>query len=227
MDLSHVNIVFQIIVFLLAISVHESAHAWMANRQGDPTAKMLGRITLNPIKHIDPVGTVLLPLIGLFAGFGIFGWAKPCPVTPENFRDRVKGDILTTIAGPVSNLILVGVALTAMMLIAFFSPEDGRGIIRIFADGYMVRNGPVLVPVVWFFYSMIAMNVLLCVFNLLPVPPLDGSHIFRYLLPESVRFVYDRVGPLGMILLFLTGGRLMRELMNPVMHVMDGVLLRL
>ena len=86
MDLSHVNIVFQIIVFLLAISVHESAHAWMANRQGDPTAKMLGRITLNPIKHIDPIGTVLLPLIGIFAGAGIFGWEADLAYTPEFFE---------------------------------------------------------------------------------------------------------------------------------------------
>ena len=104
MDLTHLNIVFQIIVFLMAISVHESAHGWMANRCGDPTAKMLGRITLNPIKHIDPVGTILLPLIGLFTGAGIFGWAKPCPVTPQNFRDKVRGDIYTTVAGPISKI---------------------------------------------------------------------------------------------------------------------------
>src|SRR3954463_2044084 len=110
MNFNIVDIVFQIIVFLFAISVHESAHAWMADKCGDPTAKMLGRITMNPLKHIDPIGTVLLPAIGLFTGFGIFGWAKPCPVTVENFREPVRGDILTTIAGPISNFLLVVVS---------------------------------------------------------------------------------------------------------------------
>src|SRR2546425_1566460 len=110
MTLQHVDILFQLIVFLFAISVHESAHAWMANRCGDPTAKMLGRITLDPLKHIDPFGTILLPAIGLITGAGIFGWAKPCPVTPENFENPVRGDILTTVAGPLSNLLLVSIS---------------------------------------------------------------------------------------------------------------------
>jgi Zn-dependent protease len=227
MDLSHVNILFQIIVFLLAISVHESAHAWMANRCGDPTARMLGRVTLNPIKHIDPIGTVLLPLIGMLTGAGIFGWAKPCPVTPENFRDKVRGDVYTTIAGPVSNLLMVSLATTMLILIAQLSPGDGRDIIQTFASGYMISRGPLLVPVVWFLYTMIGMNVLLFVFNLLPVPPLDGSHVFRYLLPEPVRDIYDSVGMLGIVLLFLVGGPLLRAIMQPIMHAMDQVLLRL
>src|SRR3954447_9956374 len=118
MNFNAVDAFFQIIVFLFAISVHESAHAWMANKCGDPTAKMLGRITMNPIKHIDPIGTVLLPAIGLFTGAGIFGWAKPCPVTPQNFRDPIKGDILTTVAGPVSNFLLVAVSVLSLFLIS-------------------------------------------------------------------------------------------------------------
>src|SRR5437588_13042306 len=101
MHLDPAAIAFQALTFLFAISVHESAHAWVADRCGDPTAKMLGRVSLNPMKHIDPLGTVLLPLIGLFSGFGIFGWAKPCPVTPENFRQPVRDDILTSVAGPL------------------------------------------------------------------------------------------------------------------------------
>src|SRR3954465_13175171 len=105
MSVETVQILFEIIAFLFAISVHESAHAWMANRCGDPTAKMLGRITLNPIKHIDPIGTVVLPLIGLFSGFGIFGWAKPCPVDPRNFKSPVRDDIYTSVVGPISNLL--------------------------------------------------------------------------------------------------------------------------
>jgi Zn-dependent protease len=227
MDLTHLNVVFQIIVFLMAISVHESAHAWMANRCGDPTAKMLGRITLNPIKHIDPVGTILLPLIGLFAGAGIFGWAKPCPVTPQNFRDKVRGDIYTTVAGPISNLLLVTLATIILLLIAQLSPDTGRGIIQVFASGYFISKGPALVPIVWFLYTMIGINVLLCVFNLLPVPPLDGSHVLRHLLPGPLREIYDSVGILGVVLLFLVGGPLVRGIITPVMHAMDQVLLKL
>ena len=100
-----VDIFFQIIVLLFAICVHESAHAWMANRLGDPTAKMLGRISLNPIVHIDPFGTIIMPLILIVLGFPPFGWAKPTPVDPRNFKNQVRDDILTTLAGPVSNLI--------------------------------------------------------------------------------------------------------------------------
>ena len=106
MTLHHVDIAFQIIAFIFAISVHESAHAWMANRRGDPTARMLGRITLNPIKHIDPVGTVLLPLIAAWQNIPILGWAKPTPVDPRNFRRPVLDDILTSVVGPLSNLVV-------------------------------------------------------------------------------------------------------------------------
>src|SRR5512140_1524035 len=102
MNLDPVSIVFQVVVFLFAISVHESAHAWTANRYGDPTARMLGRITLNPIYHIDPIGTVLLPLAALIYHFPMIGWAKPTPVNPLNFgKDHVKADIMTSVAGPV------------------------------------------------------------------------------------------------------------------------------
>src|SRR5437868_10030875 len=148
MDFKLIDIFFQIIVFLFAISVHESAHAWMANKCGDPTAKMLGRITMNPLKHIDPIGTVLLPAIGLFTGFGIFGWAKPTPVTPQNFRDPVKGDILTTIAGPISNFLLVAVSVGGMAAIALTSSK-GHDLVNGIANRRLTDTGSILVPIVW------------------------------------------------------------------------------
>src|SRR5215469_7801786 len=117
MSLHYVEILFQLIVFLFAISFHESAHAWMANRCGDPTARMLGRITLNPIKHIDPVGTILLPLIALITGFPMLGWAKPTPVDPRNFKNPVKDDILTSVAGPISNFIVAAGATLVLAVI--------------------------------------------------------------------------------------------------------------
>src|SRR5580692_5912035 len=122
MTLQHVDILFQLIAFLFAISIHESAHAWMANRCGDPTARMLGRVTLNPIKHIDPVGTVLLPLVALFSSVPLLGWAKPTPVDPRNFKNVMLDDILTSVVGPVSNFLLATVALLFLALIKMSSP---------------------------------------------------------------------------------------------------------
>src|SRR5213594_3304598 len=122
MTLQHVDIIFEYIAFLFAISVHESAHAWMANLRGDPTARMLGRITLNPVKHIDPVGTVLLPLIGLLSpAHSMFGWAKPTPVNPRNFRNLVLDDILTSVMGPVSNFIVATGATVVLVVIKITS----------------------------------------------------------------------------------------------------------
>src|ERR1700752_1669260 len=106
MSQQYVDILFQFIAFIFAISVHESAHAWMANRRGDPTARMLGRVTLNPIKHIDPVGTVLLPLIAMVSHLPVIGWAKPTPVDPRNFKDPGLDDILTSVVVPISNFIV-------------------------------------------------------------------------------------------------------------------------
>src|SRR3954468_15212732 len=121
MTLQHVDIVFQLIAFLFAISVHESAHAWMANQRGDPTARMLGRITLNPVKHIDPFGTVILPLIALISHFPVLGWAKPTPVNPRNFKNPMRDDIMTSVVGPISNFVVVIGALIVLIVIAYTS----------------------------------------------------------------------------------------------------------
>src|SRR5438067_4950230 len=111
-----IHFVFQMVVVLLALSVHESAHAWMADRCGDPTARLLGRVTLNPIKHIDPVGTILLPLIAMLSHFPAIGWAKPTPVNPRNFRNPVLDDVLTSVAGPVSNFLVATGALILLVI---------------------------------------------------------------------------------------------------------------
>ncbi|HVR22510.1 MAG TPA: site-2 protease family protein, partial [Candidatus Polarisedimenticolia bacterium] len=122
MTLQYVDILFQLIVFLFAISVHESAHAWMASRRGDQTARMLGRVTLNPIKHIDPVGTVLLPAIAMYYHFPVIGWAKPTPVDPRNFKNPVLDDILTSVVGPISNFVVATGAVLALILVSLTSP---------------------------------------------------------------------------------------------------------
>src|SRR6185312_4173046 len=156
-------IAFQVVVLVLAFSIHECAHAWTAWRLGDPTAKMLGRVTLNPLKHLDPLGSVFMPILALVYHWPLIGWAKPTPVTSRNFKNYRRDDILVTLAGPASNILS---AIVALILI----------------------------------------NLLLFVFNLIPVPPLDGSHILRHFLPYKALQVYDRMGMILLIVLFLIGG---------------------
>ena len=131
MTLQHIDIldiVFQLIAFLFAISVHESAHAWMANLRGDPTARMLGRITLNPVKHIDPIGTLLLPAVAMFTHLPVLGWAKPTPVDPRNFKHPVLDDILTSIVGPISNFVVATCAVLALAVVKVVS-ANGQEIV--------------------------------------------------------------------------------------------------
>jgi Zn-dependent protease len=230
MTVQHVNIVFQLIVFLFAISFHESAHAWMANRCGDPTARMLGRISLNPIKHIDPVGTVVLPLFAMLTGIPVLGWAKPTPVDPRNFRNQVRDDILTAIVGPISNFVVAGGALVVLLLIALTS-QVGSAIVNIIPYVYpnhlevlAAQTNSLLMPTSLLLYDLMVINIVLAVFNLIPVPPLDGSHVLRHFLPAPMLRAYDTVGWLGLIALVYFGGGLLGRLIYPVVGLFQSVL---
>jgi Zn-dependent protease len=231
MTLQNFNMVFELIVFLFAISFHESAHAWMANRCGDPTARMLGRITLNPIKHIDPIGTILLPIVALVTGIPMLGWAKPTPVDPRNFHNPVRDDILTSVVGPISNLIVASGALLILIAITV-SSHLGAGIVYAIIYSYpnhlnelASQTTSLLLPVTLLAYDLMFINILLAVFNLIPVPPLDGSHVLRHFLPESIRKAYDTIGWLGLLALVYLGGGLMWRLISPVIGLFDSVLL--
>jgi Zn-dependent protease len=221
-------ILFQVIVLVLAFSVHESAHAYMAMRLGDPTAYMLGRVTLNPLKHLDPVGSVFLPLIALVYHWPLIGWAKPCPVTPRNFRHPRRDDILVSLAGPASNLAM---ALGALILLAIFKHVGGgpavlaaMDVTRGFVSGVDTSTLP-LFPAAMLLYYGVTINLLLFVFNLIPIPPLDGSHVLRQFLPYNVERVYNRIGMFGLLILFFFGGSLIfGTFYYPLLGVFDRVL---
>ncbi|HVO28014.1 MAG TPA: site-2 protease family protein [Candidatus Margulisiibacteriota bacterium] len=199
----------QIVVFLFAISVHESAHAWTASRYGDPTARMLGRVSLNPIRHIDPIGTVLMPLIAYISHIPMIGWAKPTPVNPLNFRKNyVMADIMTSLAGPVSNLLVATASVVVLAIVI-----HARFLL-----------GGAAEPLWLLFRAALEINVLLAVFNLIPIPPLDGSHVIRHMLSESARNLYDRIGWIGLILFFLVGGSVLRVMMTPFLNFFNFLL---
>jgi len=224
MTLQHVDIFFQLIVFLFAISVHESAHAWMANRCGDPTARMLGRISLNPLKHIDPVGTILLPAIALLTHIPVLGWAKPTPVDPHNFKNPVRDDILTAVVGPISNFVVATAATLVLAAIALAAP-GGRIIVQAIVVGVRELGDSALAPFALLLYELLVINVVLAVFNLIPVPPLDGSHVLRHFLSEPVRRAYDTIGWLGLMALVYLGGGLLSSLIRPVLNLYRSILM--
>jgi Zn-dependent protease len=223
----------EFVVLLFALSLHESAHGWMASRLGDQTARMLGRITLNPIKHIDPVGTIMLPLVAMVTHIPLIGWAKPTPVNTRNFKNFVRDDILTTLAGPVSNVIGAVVSLVVLIIIAKTSPVGlvsvqtvaMRGISGL--DPRLLALSPIAYPLSLIFYIGVLLNLFLAAFNLLPLPPLDGSHIFRHMLPQRWLPVYDRLGILSLFLMLFFGGGVTMAMVNPVLGFFRVLLLSL
>jgi Zn-dependent protease len=227
MTLQHIDIVFKLIAFLFAISVHESAHAWMANMRGDPTARMLGRISLNPIKHIDPVGTLLLPAIAMYFHAPVIGWAKPTPVDPRNFKNPMLDDILTSVVGPISNFVVAIGAVLILAVVKLVSPV-GREIVFGIPQGFIATDtDSFLVPLCLLFYELMIVNVVLGVFNLIPVPPLDGSHVVRHLLPAGALRIYDTVGMFGLFILVFWGGRFLSALISPAVLFFNYILLRI
>jgi Zn-dependent protease len=188
-----VRALLQLLILVFSLSLHEFGHAYAAYRLGDPTAKMLGRLTMDPRAHIDPIGTLLFPLLMfLFPSIVLFGWAKPVPVTVENLRHPRRDGALVALAGPLMNIFLALLALGALALIGHF-PSLGM-------DGTTVTT---IVEILSFF---LAMNIGLALFNLLPIYPLDGSWILKSMLPGKWSYQVsrlDRYGFLALIALFL------------------------
>ncbi|MSO20240.1 MAG: site-2 protease family protein [Acidobacteria bacterium] len=188
MDRQVVEIIFQIIAFLFAISVHESAHAWSASYFGDDTARLLGRISLNPIRHIDPIGTVLMPVMAAVTGVPLLGWAKPTPVNPLRLRHRVRDNMLVAAAGPISNfMVAIAVVIVYKTLLL--------------ATGGNIAEDSLLYPLLLLLDMALTVNVILAVFNFLPIPPLDGSHILEGLLPDSLKDAYASLQQFSFLIL--------------------------
>lgn len=188
-------ILLSIPVVLISLSMHEAAHGLIADKMGDPTARYLGRITLNPVKHLDPLGTVAMLLVG-------YGWAKPVPINPRNFKHPRKGMALTGLAGPVSNLILafIGVLLTRITVAIYAALPVA---VALKESTYWL-----VLILVTLFTLLAEMNVYLAIFNMIPVPPFDGSRVFYFLLPDKYYFGvmrYERQIMMVTFLLLATG----------------------
>jgi Zn-dependent protease len=189
------DIFISFIVLLFSLTVHEMAHAWTADRLGDPTARLLGRISLNPIVHADPLGTIVLPLVALFTNAPLIGWAKPVPVTLRRLRHPRRDYILVAAAGPASNLVL---AVFAAILLAILPISP-----------HTLGESNVSVPLASILSRLMALNVLLAVFNMIPIPPLDGGNVLGGLLPLNLAVLFNKVRPYGFVLLYalvLSGG---------------------
>ncbi len=225
--------VFEFVLLLFSLSFHECAHAWMASRLGDNTARLQGRISLNPINHVDPIGTLLFPalvIFGPFLGLNFFsglliGWAKPTPVITRNFQKIVRDDNLVSLAGPVSNLILVVAAFLVLAVVSVAAPQGHQLVLSTFEGGITLGVNSGLQAVVLLCTLAILVNLSLCFFNLLPIPPLDGSRILRNLLPYSAVQVYDRIPFwVSYLLMIFVGGAIIMALLRPALGLVYNAL---
>jgi Zn-dependent protease len=191
-DFAQIFLVF--IVLLFSLTVHEAAHAWTADRLGDPTARVLGRVSLNPLVHIDPIGTVLFPLLAIVAGVPLIGWAKPVPVNVQKLRNHRRDYVLVAAAGPASNLTLAVVAALVLKVMPV-SPVT-------------LGEPNVTVPIASMLSRALYINVLLAVFNMIPIPPLDGGNVLGGLLPGRLAPAFNALRPYGFMIIYalmLTG----------------------
>jgi Zn-dependent protease len=214
------SIIISVFVILFAITIHEAAHGWAAYKLGDPTAHIMGRITLNPVPHIDPIGTVLMPAILIIMGAPPFGWAKPVPVNPVNLRNPKRDNMLISAAGPAANFLAAFISLTALIFLKKINPN-------IFFSRGGLRSGfhPIEGLAVILFYAVF-LNVLLAVFNLIPIPPLDGSGIVTGFLSDEASQTYDKIRPFGFIIILgLIYLGLLDIIIRPIYRILEKIIL--
>ena len=203
------------VVLIASLSVHEAAHAWTANRLGDPTARHLGRLSINPAVHVDPIGTLLFPLIAIFTGVPLIGWAKPVPVDPRPLKHPKRDFAVIAAAGPISNILLALIGAAAFALLPGVTPGD-------------IAARAVVGPLRELFVRWIVLNVSLAVFNMVPVPPLDGGNVLMGVLPNAGARIVEQLRPYGFLVLYalmLTG--MLSFLLGPVVYSVVRMLLRI
>ncbi len=216
----------QFLILLLAISVHESAHAWTAALCGDDTAAKLGRISLNPIRHIDPVGTLLLPFLLLIARAPVFGWAKPTPVDVRKLRDPQRHHMLVTLAGPASNLLIAAILMVVLAVAVRVLGADARAAAHASLLGNLeLASESAHFPIMFTLVFGAFLNAFLGIFNLIPVPPLDGGQILLQMLPPRLAYRYAAIRPFGfMIVLALAFLDLLKFLVLPIFALLSIII---
>jgi Zn-dependent protease len=196
------SILIQFAVLLFSLSIHEASHAWVADRCGDYTARYLGRVTLNPIAHMDPFGTLLFPLLQFFTGLPLIGWAKPVPVNSIHFRNPHRDQILVSLAGPGSNLAAAGTSFVLLSALKLFSPQASDVIDEMIYRMQVPHQNSILVPLLGVLFFAFVINTALAVFNAIPIPPLDGHWVLHELLPYNAAKAFERVSSYGIFLLY-------------------------
>jgi len=226
-----VLVIFQYVAMVLSISLHDLAQAWMARRLGDPTAQMLGRMTLNPMQHFDVFGMAIWPVVSLFIFHSslLLGWGKPVPVTTRNFRRPGKDEVMAVMAGPGMQLLAAVVFLVLLVVLKHASQDafTSIGIVRLLVTHRITLEGANLspiFPVVLLLYFGILVNLLLMVFNLMPLPLLDGGRILRNYLPYNAQKIYDSIGIYLMFGFFFLGSGLLMMFFAPLLGIFDALL---
>lgn len=202
-DNSVLDVALLLAILIPSVIFHEVTHGWVAERLGDPTARRAGRITLNPLRHVDPFGSLLFPAVLAAAGQNVWGWARPVPVDPAHFRRPTEGMALVAVAGPVSNLLLALIAARAGRLVDLRAAGGLAGLERgVYWEGLDIgiRTGALWGRVL---VAFVLVNCSLAVFNMLPIPPLDGSRLVPLVLPPRARAAFARLAPYGFLVLFL------------------------
>jgi len=229
--LTYALIIFELVVMVLSISLHDCAQAWAANRLGDPTARMMGRLTMNPARHFDLLGMLIWPVLFIFRSPLILGWGKPITFTPRNFRNPSRDEMLATLAGPAAQLLAAVLALIALIIVRHTVPGSGDAISIASYLAMRVPMGteglPGIFPLILFFYFCILVNLLLFVFNLVPLPFLDGGKILMHYLPFNAARTYQSMSLYFMFGFFFLGGYIINLFFSPILTIFNILLSRL